>query len=168
MKRSVFVPVLVAFFSVAAGGWLLQQGVDRAENVYVRFANQYPKSEFLNQALFGRGWALENQGRYGDAIEAYGRVLARGLSDETTARSQFQIGECYFSMKKYDEAVKALIKVEVMHAFPQWSSKALLETGRALEIPGKIEAAKARYREVIEKYPQSDAAAVARKKLKNI
>jgi carboxyl-terminal processing protease len=36
MKRSVFVPVLVAFFSVAAGGWLLQQGVDRAENVYVR------------------------------------------------------------------------------------------------------------------------------------
>ena len=36
MKRSVFVPILVAFFSVAAGGWLLQQGVDRAENVYVR------------------------------------------------------------------------------------------------------------------------------------
>jgi carboxyl-terminal processing protease len=36
MKRSVLAPVLVAFFSVAAGGWLLQQGVDRAENVYVR------------------------------------------------------------------------------------------------------------------------------------
>jgi carboxyl-terminal processing protease len=36
MKRSVLAPVLVALFSVAAGGWLLQQGVDRAENVYVR------------------------------------------------------------------------------------------------------------------------------------
>ena len=36
MKRSVWAPVLVVFFSVAAGGWLLQQGVDRAENVYVR------------------------------------------------------------------------------------------------------------------------------------
>ncbi len=36
MKRSVVAPILVAVFSVAAGGWLLQQGVDRAENVYVR------------------------------------------------------------------------------------------------------------------------------------
>ena len=36
MKRSVVAPFLVVIFSVAAGGWLLQQGVDRAENVYVR------------------------------------------------------------------------------------------------------------------------------------
>jgi carboxyl-terminal processing protease len=36
MRRSVAAPILVALFSVAAGGWLLQQGVDRAENVYVR------------------------------------------------------------------------------------------------------------------------------------
>lgn len=36
MKRSIAAPILVALFSVAAGGWLLQQGVDRAENLYVR------------------------------------------------------------------------------------------------------------------------------------
>jgi carboxyl-terminal processing protease len=36
MRRSVATPILVVFFSIAAGGWLLQQGVDRAENVYVR------------------------------------------------------------------------------------------------------------------------------------
>jgi carboxyl-terminal processing protease len=36
MKRSVMAPFLVVFLSVATGGWLLQQGVDRAENVYVR------------------------------------------------------------------------------------------------------------------------------------
>ncbi|HCO13655.1 MAG TPA: hypothetical protein DIT46_05695, partial [Gemmatimonadetes bacterium] len=35
MKRSVVSPVLVAFFSVVAGGWLLQEGVSRANNVYV-------------------------------------------------------------------------------------------------------------------------------------
>ena len=35
MKRSVVSPVLVAFFSVVAGGWLLQEGVSRASNVYV-------------------------------------------------------------------------------------------------------------------------------------
>jgi len=36
MRRSVAAPIMVAFFSVIAGGWLLQKGVDRAENVYVR------------------------------------------------------------------------------------------------------------------------------------
>jgi carboxyl-terminal processing protease len=36
MKRSVVAPFLVVFFSVVTGGWLLQEGVDRAENVYVR------------------------------------------------------------------------------------------------------------------------------------
>ncbi|HCK60550.1 MAG TPA: hypothetical protein DHW11_04940, partial [Gemmatimonadetes bacterium] len=35
MKRSVVSPVLVAFFSVVAGGWLLQEGVSRANKVYV-------------------------------------------------------------------------------------------------------------------------------------
>lgn len=36
MRRSVAAPIMVAVFSLVAGGWLLQQGVTRAENVYVR------------------------------------------------------------------------------------------------------------------------------------
>ncbi|MDX1495674.1 MAG: S41 family peptidase, partial [Longimicrobiales bacterium] len=36
MRRSVIAPIMIVVLSVAAGGWLLQQGVDRAENVYVR------------------------------------------------------------------------------------------------------------------------------------
>jgi len=36
MRRSVIAPIFVVLLSVSAGGWLLQQGVDRAENVYVR------------------------------------------------------------------------------------------------------------------------------------
>lgn len=36
MKRSIVAPIFIVVLSVTAGGWLLQQGVDRAENVYVR------------------------------------------------------------------------------------------------------------------------------------
>ncbi len=36
MKRSIVAPIFIVALSVSAGGWLLQQGVDRAENVYVR------------------------------------------------------------------------------------------------------------------------------------
>jgi carboxyl-terminal processing protease len=36
MRRGILVPVAIAALTVATGGWLLQQGVDRAENVYVK------------------------------------------------------------------------------------------------------------------------------------
>ncbi|MEX2467588.1 MAG: S41 family peptidase [Gemmatimonadota bacterium] len=36
MKRGLLVPTLVVAMSVAAGGWLLQEGVDRSENLYTR------------------------------------------------------------------------------------------------------------------------------------
>ncbi|MDZ7780295.1 MAG: S41 family peptidase [Gemmatimonadota bacterium] len=36
MKRGFVVPVFVVALSVAAGGWLLQEGVERSENVYTR------------------------------------------------------------------------------------------------------------------------------------
>lgn len=143
----------------------LTQRWQESENVFRRFAGEFAESEFLGRALFGQGWAMENQARYAEAVIAYKQVLSRGKKDETSARSQFQIGECLFSQKEYDEAVKALIKVEVIYAFPEWSAKALLETGRALEIPGKKVEAAARYREVIDKYPDSDAATVAEQKL---
>ena len=36
MRRSLGTPIMVVLLSVVAGGWLLQEGIDRAENVYVR------------------------------------------------------------------------------------------------------------------------------------
>lgn len=36
MRRSVLAPIAVVLFAVAAGGWLLQRGVARTENMYVR------------------------------------------------------------------------------------------------------------------------------------
>jgi len=36
VRRSIGAPVAVVAFAVIAGGWLLQEGVDRSENVYVR------------------------------------------------------------------------------------------------------------------------------------
>ncbi|MFH2001868.1 MAG: tetratricopeptide repeat protein [Planctomycetota bacterium] len=146
----------------------LTQRWQESENVYRRFTQEFGSSEFMNQALYGMGWALESQENYAEAIKAYENVVMRGRFDETSARSQFQIGECYFSLKQYNEAVKALIKVEVMYAYPKWSARALLETGRALEIPGKGTEARAQYEELIKKYPDSESATVARKKLANL
>ena len=140
---------------------LTQRWTD-AEKTYSAYSNQYPDGDFRRRAQTGVGWARENQKRYKEAIEAYRNVVAGSIRDEASARCQFHIGECYFAMDQYDEAIKEFIKVEVSFPIPAWSSKALLEIGRCLEKQNSIDAAKDRYREVMEKYPDTDAATVAK------
>ena len=36
LRRAISAPTLVILLSAIAGGWLLQEGVDRSDNVYVR------------------------------------------------------------------------------------------------------------------------------------
>ncbi|RKX34845.1 MAG: hypothetical protein DRP64_19750 [Verrucomicrobia bacterium] len=138
---------------------------EQGEQTYAAFIARYPKSKWLRRAHLGLGWARENRKRYGEAIQAYRKVLKQGIRDDTGARGQFQIGECLFAMNKYDKAIQELIKVNVNYSIPKWNSKALLEMGRALEQKGKKEHAKNHFEEVARKYPQSAAAVVAKKKL---
>ena len=55
---------------------------------------------------------------------------------------RFQIGECHFASKQYDDAIKAFIRVEVNYGFPKWGARALLEMGKALEAKDEPEKAK--------------------------
>jgi TolA-binding protein len=87
---------------------------------------------------------------------------------ETAARCQFQIGECLFLLGRHDEALQELVKVTVAYSYPAWSSKALFEMGRVLEDKGEKDRAVAQYKEVVEQYPESDAAAAARERLKKL
>jgi len=140
----------------------------QSEQSYTALLATYPQSEWKHRALLGQGWARENQKKYPEAIKAYEQIVAAGKRDETAARSQFQIGECLFAMKKYAEAIQALIKVSVSYGYPEWTSRALVECGQALEQMGEMDRAREQYKEIVEKYPESDAATVAKKRLKEI
>ena len=102
------------------------------------------------------------------AIQAYRGVVESGRRDDTAARCQFQIGECLFALKKHEQAIKELIRVEVNYASQQWRSRALLEIGRVLEAQDRFGKASERYREVMRKYGDLEAAAVARQLLEKI
>ncbi len=137
----------------------------QAEAAYLEFTRSYAPSEWIRRAWLGLGWARENLRRYPDAIQAYNKGLEGNARDETAARCQFQIGECLFAMKKPNEAVRALIKVNVTYGYPKWSARALLESGRVFEQQGEYDRATAQYEEVISKYGATDAASVAKKRL---
>ncbi len=133
-----------------------------SEQSYTRLVTEFPNSPLLRRAQMGIGWSLENQEKFTDAIRQYRTVVMGGERDETSARSQFQIGECLLAAKQFDEAIKAFIQLEVNYGYPEWGSKALLEIGRALEEKEDRDGALSRYREVLNKYPETAAAEVAK------
>jgi TolA-binding protein len=118
-----------------------------SEAVFAKYLQHQADSEHWYQARFGLGWTRENQQRYDEAIAAYREVVQRHKGI-TAARAQFQIGECLFAQKKLDEAVRELLKVDILYAYPEWSAAALYEAGRCFEQMGKPVEARGQYQRV--------------------
>jgi cellulose synthase operon protein C len=134
---------------------------------YRQFLQKHADNPFAYRAHFGIGWALENQKKYGEAREAYAKVIASN-NGETAARAQFQTGETLLAEGKFQDAVIELLKVEDVYKYPAWSARALLETGRAFEQLQQKDQAKQQYSEVITKYKDAPEAGVAQERLKTL
>jgi len=135
---------------------------DASSEAYRAALEKGAEGMLARQSKFGIAWAAENKGEREKAVELYRELVAAGERDEVAARSQFQIGECLFAAGDYDAAIKGFILVDTGHAFPAWRARAILEIGRALERKGDLEAAAEHYREVRERFPDSDAEPVAK------
>ena len=136
----------------------------QSENALTQYLERYPQSESWYQAQFGIGWARENQGRHDDAISAY-RLVVERHKGATAARAQFQIGECLFAKKQYQDAAAELLKVDILYAYPEWSAAALYEAGRCFDKLTKPAESQAQFRMVIEKFGQTRWAALAKEHL---
>lgn len=136
----------------------------RSEEIFDEYLRAFADGEQWYQAMFGVGWARENQQRYDEALTAYRRVVEKHQG-ETAARAQFQIGECLFAQKRLDEATRELLKVDILYAYPEWSAAALFEAGRCFEELGKAVEARAQYRTVGEKHPKTRWAQLAAQRL---
>jgi len=126
------------------------------------FLDRYGRSKLAAQARYQLGWAMQNQRQYAKAIWEYRKLLAGGQRDEVAARAQFQFGECLVHLNQLDEAIKELVRVEALYAFPEQTANAIVEIGRVLEMQKKNAQAIARYKEVIERFPDTPAAAAAK------
>ena len=131
---------------------------------YKAFLEKHKGNEFGYLARFGIGWALENQKQYNEARTWYSRVV-EVHNGPTAAKAQFHIGECWFAQGKFKEAARELLKVDIVYAYPEWSSKALYEAGRAFEQLRQIDDAKAQYKLCIQKFKTTSSAALAAKRL---
>ncbi len=136
----------------------------RSEAAFSNYLDHDPAGEQWFRARFGVGWARENQGRHPEAIRAYGDVVARH-NGPTAARAQFQIGECLFAQKEYEAAVRELLKVDILYAYPEWSAAALYEAGRCFEALGKTVEARRQFTKVAEEHEGTHWAGLATQRL---
>jgi TolA-binding protein len=97
-------------------------------------------------------------------LPAYEQVVQRHQG-ETAARAQFQIGECLFAMKRLDEAVRELLKVDILYAYPQWSAAALYEAGRCFQEMGDPTNARKQFEQVRTDHSQTRWAQLAAQRL---
>ncbi|HEX4123194.1 MAG TPA: tetratricopeptide repeat protein [Tepidisphaeraceae bacterium] len=141
-----------------------QQKWEAADKTFTDFLANYPNDRAGKIARFGIGWSLENRQKYADARAAYNQVIASDNSP-IAAHAQFQIGETYLSEQNFDKAIPALLAVEDVYAYPEWSARALYEAGRAFEQIKQPDQAKKQYSTVVTKYKQSPEAALAQDRL---
>ena len=146
---------------------IAKQEWDESAAVFSTYLEEFPESDLWFQAQFGLGFALENKGEYDKAIENYAKVIDRHKGP-TAARAQFQIGESLFAQKKHEEAVRELLKVDILYAYPEWSAAALYEAGRAFEAMAQTGQARKHFALVTEQYADSKWADLAAKRIEAI
>jgi TolA-binding protein len=124
----------------------------------------FPDTTYLAEALYERGWALQNLGRWEEAAAEYQKVLAKSTA-EPAARAQFMIGEIQFQQKKYADAVTSFYLVLYNYPYPQWQADAAFESGKCFEALHKRSQAIKLYQELVDKFPQSDKVAAAKSRI---
>jgi tol-pal system protein YbgF len=117
---------------------------------------------------YKNAYDLYNKGNIPAAREEFKRFLEAFPKSKYAENAHYWLGECYFSEKKYDEAI--LEFDEVIKKFPKGNKvpDALYRQGMAfLEMKDTMNA-KLIFKEVVKRYPKSDQATRARKKLQEL
>ncbi len=136
-----------------------------------RFLTAAPQSPLAPQGQYAAAWARQNLGRLDEALAGY-RAVADGSRTELAARARLMEGEVLFERGEHKEAVKAFFKVaygfgekQAPAAFHPWQAQATFEAARCFEVLKKPEQARALYAELVDRYPDSQHVAAARKRL---
>jgi TolA-binding protein len=144
-----------------------QRSLDVAE----AFLKAEPDSPQAPQVRYAAAWARQNLGRLDEALAGY-RAIADAGRTETAARARLMEGEVLFEQGDHKEAIKAFFKVaygfgetKAPRSFHPWQAQATYEAARCFEVLGKPEQARKLYAELVERYPDSEHVAAARKRL---
>ena len=114
------------------------------------------------------GYALFNSGDYPAAEKAFQDFLARAPESDLADDAQYWIGECFFSLKDHRRAILEFRKVVDQYPFGNRVPHAFLKIGLSYLALGDRDRAAENLETVVQAFPKSDVATVARAALDEI
>lgn len=115
--------------------------------------------------LYSQAYADYARGNYDLAVQGFQEYLRGAPGSDLADNAQYWIGECHYGKQRFAEAIEAWNAL--LRDFPS-SDKlpdARVKKGMALERLGRRSQALIEYRFVVDRYPNSSAARIARDKL---
>lgn len=105
--------------------------------------------------------------QYDRALAQFTQLLETAPEDELADNAQFWIGECYYGLGKYRQALTAFTKVFV-YAKTEKADDAQLKIGRCHLVLEEPDKARATFQKLLDEYPESEYAPAARRELQDL
>jgi tol-pal system protein YbgF len=135
-------------------------------------AEQSPQQNPLASAKLADDYrkAIMSYGRgsYGEARQAFQAVFDSDPSGNLADNALFWIGETYFAARDYNNAMRYYARVTSEFADQNKAPDAMYKTAVAQEKTGDLALARKTLQQVIERYPYSTSASMAKQELQRI
>lgn len=115
--------------------------------------------------LYTQAYADFARGNYDLAIQGFQEYLRNYSGTDFADNAQYWIGECLYGKLKYEDAIEAWNVLLRDYSASDKLPDARVKKGMALEKLGRRSQAQLEYRFVVERFPNSQAARIAREKL---
>jgi len=148
----------------------LQQGnyssaLEGYQNILERFRGTWGHSD----ATFLSGDANFATGRYDSALVFFESYLDLKKRRETfTVSAQMGVAQCLEQLSKFSDAAEAYLKVQREHPADPFAPDALFSAARCYELMQDLPKAEAAYKDLIDRYPKSRQATLAKMPLLEI
>ncbi len=136
-----------------------------------KLAKDFPDSPHRQEAAYEQGWAEQNLDHLGAALGVYSAITQKDES-VLSARARFMMGEIHFEQGQHKEAISDFFKVAYGYGddkspepYHVWQASALFESARCFEVLKSTGQARKMYNELLSRYPKSEKAELARKRL---
>ncbi len=134
-----------------------------------RALKEHPEGELRHEVRFAKGFALQFSGDFDGAVEAY-RGVVNATRQSVAARAQYHIGECRVEQGRHRDAAKefsaTVANFDLDGPYREWVRRSLLAAGIAFQAAGDAAASSLQFRELLERFPESDEGKAAADRLK--
>jgi tol-pal system protein YbgF len=120
------------------------------------------------QRLYDSAYQDFVKGQYALALQGFAQYLQMQPASSLADNAQYWIGECYYSQKKYAEAIQAFQTVITQYPEGEKIASAMLKLAYAQITAGQTTSGKTNLEALVKRFPESNEAKLARTRLQEL